>query len=85
MDEERFSITTFLMRVLVIFSCTILFLVIVGVFIGDEVKEITTIFGADNQGIPYAVIFQALILSLYGNAMRLVFLSKIILKNMMVL
>ena len=85
MAENKTTITAFLTRVLVCFSIVMLFLLVVGPILGDDAQGVSTLFQLGTQGIPYIVVLQALVLSLFTNIIRELFLSNFFFKKTMML
>jgi len=75
----------FINQILIIFSTGILFLTIVGGFIGDSAKKTSTMFSLGNEGLSFSVILQFLAVAVMIAALKeFIYLGKS-LKNMMTL
>ena len=75
----------FINQILIIFSTGILFLTIVGGFIGDSAKKTSTMFSLGNEGLSFSVILQFLAVAVMIAALKeFIYLGKS-LKNIMTL
>lgn len=83
--DNKTTVTMFVSRTLFSFSLTILFVVVVGSFLGDGAKAASTLFALGAQGITYTAVWQALALSLYATTVRTIFMSELVFKKMMLL
>ncbi|SEW04480.1 hypothetical protein [[Clostridium] fimetarium] len=75
----------FINQILIIFSTGILFLTIIGGFIGDSAKQSSTMFSLGSEGLSFSVILQFLAVAIMIAALKEFIYSEKFLKNMMAL
>ena len=80
--EERKNILDYLEQVFVIFGVTIILISIIGIAVGDDAKDYSSMFVLGSEGIPVGTIFQYLLSSVCITALRFVFFSDTLFKKM---
>lgn len=80
--EERKNILDYLEQVFVIFGVTITLISIIGIAVGDDAKDYSSMFVLGSEGIPVGTIFQYLLSSVCITALRFVFFSDTLFKKM---
>lgn len=80
--QEKVSITQYFSWTLVVFAIVLLATTSIGCVVGDDAKDVSALFALGSKGITYAVIGQTLVISLYVNAVRTIFMSEQLMKNM---
>lgn len=80
--EERKNILDYLEQVFVIFGVTIILISIIGIAVGDDAKDYSSMFVLGSKGIPLNTIFQYLLSSVCITALRFVFFSDTLFKKM---
>ena len=83
MKNKLLDIYKFITQVLIIFSITILIVSLISIFLGDDVKEYSSMFSLGKDGIAFSTIFQILLSSFVIAAINQIFLSEKFLKNML--
>lgn len=79
---KRNSILDYLMSVMMIYSISVISLLLFAVLFGEDAKEMSTIFQLGNQGLAVETMLQFLILAFLVAGGRWFFFSDKIIKNM---
>ena len=79
--EERKNILDYMEQVFVIFGVTIILISIIGIAVGDDAKDYSSMFVLGSEGIPLNTIFQYLLSSVCITALRFVFFSDTLFKK----
>jgi magnesium-transporting ATPase (P-type) len=85
MKDKVLFLYKLITEILIIFSVTIIFIVINGIFIGDLVKEYSSMFRLGSEGISSETVLQILLSSTVVSLINQIFFSEKILKKMMTL
>lgn len=80
--EEKRSLIDYLAQVMITFGVSMLLLNILCIIFGESAQEISAIFGLGSQGIPVAIVFQYLIISVLIVALRILFFTDCLIKRM---
>lgn len=79
---KRSSILDYLMNVMMIYSISVITILCVGALVGEDAKEISSIFKLGNQGLAMDTLLQFLILAFLVAGARWLYFSDRIIKNM---
>lgn len=82
--EERKKLLDYLAQAMLVFGITILIVAILCILVGDNAKGYSTIFAAGSTGIPINTVLQYLLSSICITALRFLFFTDAIIKNMSV-
>ncbi|WP_343210479.1 hypothetical protein [Anaerolentibacter hominis] len=85
MKEHWLSKYHFLGQIMITFSVTVLLLTLIGLFTGEEVKEISSLFQMGGKGIAFSTIFQILGSSVVIASLKVFFFSSRFFQNKMLL
>lgn len=85
MKDKLIYIYKYISQVLIVFAVTVLFITIIGIFFGEDVKEYSTMYGLGNEGISFNTILQVLLSSIVVSLINRIFFSEKFFANMMTL
>lgn len=83
MKDKLLDAYKFISQVLITFSVTLLFITINGMLIGENAKELSSLFSLGNKGIAFETVLQLLLSSFIVSLLSNIFFSEKIFKNMM--
>lgn len=82
--EKKKTIFDYITQILVVFGVTIVILNLFCLLFGEEAKEVSTMFAMGSKGISVSTSFQFLLVSILVVALRFLFFTDSIIKNMSV-
>lgn len=82
--EERKHLLDYLAQVFMIFGITLFMITIIGAAVGEEAKEVSTMFRLGSRGIPTETVFQYFLTSICITALRFFFFTDVLVKKMSV-
>lgn len=80
--EDRKTIFDYLSQVMTTFGVSILIMNIVCYIFGENAQDVSQIFLLGNKGLPTSIIMEFLLLSIFVNIIRYLFLTDSIIKNL---
>ncbi|NLY20359.1 MAG: DUF3021 domain-containing protein [Tissierellia bacterium] len=85
MKDGKIKIMKILNQILIDFVIVVLVLMVVGPIVGNDAKEISTLFSLGSVGIEYITLFQALLIAVVSTLLSELLTSDLIFKNMLLL
>ncbi len=80
--EENRSIFDYIAKVFTVFGVVILIHVIIGLLVGDDTSEMSTLFSLGSEGLAMNTLLQLFVLSVVVIVLQTLFLTDKIIKNM---
>lgn len=85
MEKNILSKYSYLGQILITFSVSILFISLIGFFLGNSAKDVSSMYQLGGSGIAYSTIFQFLLSSIIIVTLKFLITSNLIFKNLMTL
>lgn len=82
--KKRENVFNYLSQLMTVFGFTVLFINLMCCIVGEDAQKISSIFQLGNQGIAVEIIFQIFIITCLMTALRFIFFSDVIFKNLSV-
>lgn len=82
MMEEKKTIFDYLAQMMILYGCTVLIFILFGVLIGEEARELSTLFALGGNGIAYSSLIQLFVMMIFITGFQFLFFSDAVIKNM---